>query len=360
MIKQSSIDIVLATASVEEIIGKYVDLKKSGSNFSGLSPFTNEKSPSFMVSPSKQIWKCFSSGKGGANPISFLMEHKGLTYPEAIKEIAGHYNIELEFESSKEVSEEERSFKDRGDKVLRFALNTFTKQLALGHDVPSESLSYLKVNRGYSEETIIQWELGYAPDAWDTLKQPLIDKGYFKEGEHIGLIKSTEEGKNYDFFRKRIMFPIRDARGILRGFGGRVLDDSKPKYLNSSESDFYSKSSILYGLHLASNAIRKAKKAYMVEGYTDVISMHQAGLSNTIATCGTSLTEDHIKLLKRYTNHVVILRDGDAAGKKAAERDLKMLLKAGMRSEICILPENEDPDTICRRFSKPIPTNDRN
>ena len=353
-IKESSIQKVFDQALVEEVIGKHLELKKAGSNYKALSPFTQENSPSFMVSPAKQIWKCFSTGKGGSSAVSFLREYKNLSYPEAIKELADQYNIQLEFEESKEQSEEERSFQERCDKALTAACNIYKKQLGMGGDLESKPLNYLKVNRGYSEETIIEWEIGYAPDAWDTVKEPLITDGLFNEAKHLGLIRENESGKRYDFFRSRIMFPIHNERGELKGFGGRILSkEAKPKdkYFNSPESDIYNKSAILYGLHLAKQSIRKNGKAYLVEGYTDVISMHQAGIKNTVATCGTSLTDEHVKLLKRFTKHVVILRDGDVAGRNAANRDLMMLLKAGMRSEICILPKGEDPDSICKRLS---------
>lgn len=243
------------------------------------------------------------------------------------------------------------NFEQRCRKVLAFAERTFQKALALGAEDLSPAMKYLTVNRGFSEETIIEWGIGYAPDAWDTLKKHFIDKGYFKEAEHLGLIK-TSKGNNYDAFRNRIMFPIHDHRKQLVGFGGRDFSgESKAKYLNSDDSTLYKKQFVLYGLDKAMEAIRAEKLAYLTEGYTDVIAMHQAGLNNTVASCGTALTEFQCKLLKRYCNHVVIMRDGDPAGQKAAERDVQLLLNFGFKVDICQLPENEDPDSLCRKMT---------
>lgn len=357
MIKESSIQKIFEVAQVQEVIGDFVELKKSGSTLKGLSPFSSEKTPSFMVSPSKQIWKCFSSGKGGGSAISFLQEHQNMTFPEAIEYLAKRYSIDLEFEESKEKSEEEKDFKKRCEKVLRFALNTYSKAIGLGNDNPPEALKYLTEKRGFSEETIMEWQLGFAPDRWDTLKATLIEKGYYKEANHLGLVRTKGE-HNYDFFKNRIIFPIHSHRGELIGFGGRDLSGQKEaaKYLNSPESDFYQKTKVLYGLDRAIQAIKKAGKAYLTEGYTDVIAMHQANLKNTVATCGTSLTVDHAQLLSRFTNHVVLLRDGDAAGKKAAARDTQNLMKKGFKVEVCILPEGEDPDSICKSMNNPETT----
>lgn len=353
MISEESIQRVREQALVEEVIADFVELKRSGATFKGLSPFVTEKTPSFMVSPAKQIWKCFSSGKGGAGAISFMMDYKGMTYPEAIGFLAERYNVQLDYEKGKEQSEEEKSFKERCEKVLRFAAGTYKKKLAVGAEDLSPALKYLTVNRGLSEDAIIEWELGYAPDAWDTLKQSIIDKGFYTEAEHLGLVK-TSKGHTYDFFRNRIVFPIHNHAGYLVGFGSRKFaeDDETAKYLNSKASDFYDKSKVLYGLHQASEAIRKKGLAYLTEGYMDVIAMHQADLKNTVATCGTALTPQHVKLLKRYTNHVVIIRDADPAGLRAAMRDVELLLQEDFRVEVCSLPDGEDPDSLCRKMTQ--------
>jgi DNA primase len=351
MISQACIQKILETALVEEVIGDDLELKKAGSNYSALSPFSNEKSPSFMVSPAKQIWKCFSSGKGGNNAAGFLMEYKNMTYPEALKTLADRYNIELEFEDIPEKSDEKKEFESRCEKVLQYANNSFMKFLAMGAEDKIPALKYLTVTRGLSEETLIEWQIGFAPDAWQSLTQNFIDKGYYAEAEHLGLTKSSK-GNNYDFYRNRIIFPIHDHTAKLVGFGGRALDpDEKAKYMNSKESDFYSKMTILYGLHRAIKAIKDEGKVYLTEGYTDVIAMHQAGIKNTVATCGTSLTVEHARLLSRFTNHVVLLRDGDEAGQKAAARDLNNLMKKGFRVEVCTLPAGEDPDSLCRKMT---------
>lgn len=352
MISEQSIQRVREQSLVEEVIADFVELKRSGATFKGLSPFVTEKSPSFMVSPAKQIWKCFSSGKGGAGAISFLMEYKSFSYPEAIEFLAQRYNISLEYEKGKEESEEQKTFKEKCEKVLRYAAGTYKKKLAVGAEDLSPALRYLTVNRGLSEDTILEWELGYAPDAWDTLKQAIIDKGYYTEAEHLGLLK-TSKGHTYDFYRNRIIFPIHNHAGYLVAFGSRKFaeDDESAKYLNSKSSDFYDKSRILYGLNHAAEAIKKKQLVYLTEGYMDVIAMHQAGLKNTVATCGTALTEQHVRLLKRYTNHVVIIRDADPAGLRAAMRDTELLLAQEFRVEVCSLPEGEDPDSLCRKIA---------
>lgn len=354
MISELSIQEVLEAARIEEIIGEDVQLKNSGANLKGLSPFTAEKTPSFMVSPAKQIFKDFSSGKGGG-VVTYLEERKGWSFPEAIKYLAEKYNVELRYEG-KEQSKEQISAEKRLLNSLRAAARYYRdKYVEIRGNMPDyltkehhPAVLELEGNRLYSEETIIEWGLGYAPNEWRFLTEKVIPKGYYKECETLGLIKS-KNGANFDVLRHRIIFPIHDHMGKLVGFGARALEGGQPKYLNSKENPIYDKSRVLYGLHKAADAIREEGFAYLVEGYTDVISMHQAGLCNAVATCGTSLTVKHARVLQRYTNHVVICRDGDPAGMRAAARDLAHLVKIGFKSDICQLPLGEDPDTVARQ-----------
>lgn len=347
MIKQQSIERILERADIVEVVGEFVDLKKAGSNWKGLSPFTSEKTPSFMVSSAKQIFKCFSSGKGGG-AITFLQELNSWTFVECMEHLAKKYGLELEREESK-VSKEEIDHIERLRLCSRAASNRWLKKL--GDD--AGSLEYLKVKRGLEDETIYEWELGYAPDTWDFIKDPLIQSGYFNEGIELGLIKRKGE-RNYDAFRNRIIFPIRDHTGQLVGFGGRDLSGEKeaPKYLNSKDSKLFNKSAVLYGLDKAWKHIQKAGFVWLTEGNFDVISMHQAGLKNTVATCGTSLSVQHARLLMRYTKKIILLRDGDKAGRNAAMRDIQNLLQLGCQVEFCELPDGEDPDSIARKFTQ--------
>jgi DNA primase len=352
MITDDTIQKVFDAAQLEQVIGEYIELRISGSNLKGLSPFNSEKTPSFMVSPSKQIWKCFSSGKGGNSAVGFLMEYQNLTYPEAIMQLANKYSIEVVFDNQPEQSEEQKNLEQRCAQALHFAQNAYLKHLKLGTQDQSPALIYLNQTRKFTEDTIIKWQLGFAPDVWGTIERTLSDKGYFKEGEALGLIK-TSKNKTNDFFWNRLIFPIHNHRGELVAFGGRDLSgkDGTAKYLNSPESKLYIKRKVLFGLNRALQSIKKEGFVYLTEGYTDVISMHQAGLPNTVATCGTSLSQEHIILLKRCTKHVVLLRDGDDAGLAAAARDTKLLLKHDFRIEICNLPKGEDPDSICREMN---------
>ena len=352
MITDNTIQKVFDAAQLEEVIGEYIDLRKSGNNLQGLSPFNNEKTPSFMVSPAKQIWKDFSSGKGGNSAVGFLMEYKNLTYPEAIVQLANKYSIEVEFDNQPEQSEEQKTLEQRCAEALHLAQNAYFKHLKLGTQDQSPALIYLTQSRKFTEDTIVEWQLGFAPEAWDTIKSILSEKDYFKEAEALGLVK-TSKNNTYDFFRNRLIFPIHNHRGELVAFGGRDLSgkDGTAKYLNSPESKLYVKKKVLFGLNRAIQSIKKEGYVYLTEGYTDVIAMHQAGLTNTVATCGTSLSQEHILLLKRSTQHVVLLRDGDDAGLAAATRDTKLLLEHEFRIEVCNLPKGEDPDSLCRKMN---------
>ena len=349
MITQSTIENVFETARVEEVIGDFVQLKRSGSNLKGLSPFVNEKTPSFMVSPVKQIWKDFSSGKGG-NVVTFLMEHEHFTYPEAIKYLAKKYNIEIE---ETEQSNEEVALANEKESmylVSEFASKYFHNVLLNTEEGKAIGLTYFK-ERGFTTETIKKFNLGYSPDLWDAFSQEALGKGYKLEFlEKTGLTIVKEE-KQFDRFKGRVMFPIQSMSGRVLGFGGRILTNDKKaaKYLNSPESEIYHKSKILYGIYHAKQAIAKQNNCYLVEGYTDVIQFHQAGIENVVASSGTALTVEQINLVKRLTPNMTVLFDGDAAGLRASIRGIDLILEAGMNVRVCAFPDGEDPDSFARK-----------
>jgi DNA primase len=352
MISRSSIDRVFEAARVEEVIGEFVQLKKAGSNFKGLSPFVDEKSPSFMVSPVKQIWKDFSTGKGG-NAISFLMEHEHYTYPEAIKWLAKKYNIEIE---ETEQSNEEKA--QMNERESMFLVSTFAKDYF--HDVMLNSnkgkaigLSYFK-ERGFKDETIKTFELGYCLDEWDGFTKAALAKGYdIKYLASTGLT-IVKENRQFDRFKGRVLFPIHSMSGRILGFGGRILtaDKKAAKYLNSPESDIYHKSKILYGLFQAKKEVAKQDNCYLVEGYTDVISFHQSGIENVVASSGTALSSDQIRLVNRLTKNITVLFDGDAAGIRASIRGIDLILEQGMNVKVVQFPNGEDPDSFAKSHSK--------
>jgi DNA primase len=351
MISRSTIDRVFETARVEEVIGEFVQLKKAGSNFKGLSPFVDEKSPSFMVSPVKQIWKDFSTGKGG-NAISFLMEHEHYTYPEAIKWLAKKYNIEIE--ETEQSSEEKAQMNERES---MFLVSTYAKDYF--HDIMLNSnkgkaigLSYFK-ERGFRDDIIKTFELGYCLDEWDAFTKAAIAKGYdLKYLASTGLT-IVKENKQFDRFKGRVLFPIHSMSGRILGFGGRILkvDKKAAKYLNSPESDIYHKSKILYGLFQAKKEIAKQDNCYLVEGYTDVISFHQSGIENVVASSGTALTSDQIRLVNRLTKNITVLFDGDAAGIRASIRGIDLILEQGMNVKVVQFPDGEDPDSFAKSHS---------
>ena len=352
MISKSTIDKVFDISRVEEVIGDYVQLKKSGSNFKGLSPFTEERSPSFMVSPVKQIWKDFSSGKGG-NVIAFLMEHEHYTYPEAIKHLAKRYNIEVE--ETEQSSEEKEKASERESMYLvnEFAKSFFTKQMLHTDEGKSVGLSYFK-KRGFTSETMEKFDLGYSPDEWQAFTDSALEKGYrleFLEKTGLSIVKGE---KRFDRFKGRVMFPIHSMSGRILGFGGRILtnDKKQAKYLNSPESDVYHKSKVLYGLYQAKQSIAKADNCYLVEGYTDVIQFNQTGIENVVASSGTALTPDQIRLINRLTNNITVLFDGDAAGLRASVRGIDLILEQGMNVKVCLFPDGEDPDSFAKSNSK--------
>lgn len=352
MIQRSTIDRVFETARVEEVIGEFVTLKKAGSNFKGLSPFTDEKSPSFMVSPVKQIWKDFSTGKGG-NSVSFLMEHEHFSYPEAIRYLAKKYNIEIEEEEQTNEQKEAADERESMYLVSNFAKDYYHDILLNNPKGKAIGLSYFQ-ERGFTDETIKKFELGYNLDDWSAFTDTAIRKGYDIEYmSKTGLTIVKEGGKQFDRFKGRVLFPIHSMSGRVLGFGGRILkaDKKAAKYLNSPESDIYHKSKVLYGIYQAKQAISKEDRCYLVEGYTDVISMHQAGVHNVVASSGTALTPDQIRLIRRLTPNITVLFDGDAAGIRASIRGIDLILEQGMNVRVLIFPDGEDPDSFSQSKS---------
>lgn len=345
MISKNTIEKVFETARVEEVIGDFVQLKKSGSNYKGLSPFTEERTPSFMVSPAKQIWKDFSSGKGGT-VITFLMEHEQYTYPEAIKYIANKYNIEIEETERTPEQISEDNEKESLFLVSDFAKNYFKKNL-FEQEGKTVALSYLK-ERNFQDEIIKKFEIGYSANIKDDFSNAALEAGYklnFLEKTGLTIVKENE---NIDRFRGRVIFPIKSMSGRILGFGGRILGSSKSiaKYINSPESLIYQKSKVLYGIFESKQSIVKNDNCFLVEGYTDVIKMHQCGISNVVASSGTALTENQIRLINRLTKNITVVFDGDAAGSRAALRGIDLILEQGMNVKICNLPENDDPDSF--------------
>ncbi|MCT8338836.1 DNA primase [Flavobacteriaceae bacterium TK19130] len=358
MISKSTIDAVFDASRVEEVIGDFVHLKKSGSNFKGLSPFTDERTPSFMVSPVKQIWKDFSSGKGG-NVIAFLMEHEHFTYPEAIKYLAKKYGIEVEETQQTDEQKEAANERESLYVVSEFAKEYFHNTLLKTEEGKAIGLSYFK-ERGFTPETIKKFELGYSPDSWEAFTSHAIKKGYkleFLEKTGLTIVKGDASTgaatKQFDRFKGRVMFPIFSMSGRTLGFGGRILTNDKKaaKYLNSPESDIYHKSKVLYGIYHAKQAIAKEDTCYLVEGYTDVIQFHQTGIENVVSSSGTALTHEQIRLIHRLTNNITVLFDGDAAGLRASLRGIDLILAQGMNVKVCTFPEGEDPDSFARKNS---------
>ena len=352
MITRETIDKVFETARVEEVIGDFVQLKRAGSNYKGLSPFSDERSPSFMVSPVKQIWKDFSSGKGGS-VVTFLMEHEHFTYPEAIRFLANKYNIEIEETETSQEDKIEANEKESMYLVSEFAKNYFHDTLLNTEEGKAIGLSYFK-ERGFTNETIAKFGLGYSPETWDAFTKEALAKGYQLDYlEKVGLTILREDGKHFDRFKGRVMFPIQSLSGRNLGFGGRILTNDKKaaKYLNSPESEIYHKSKVLYGIFHAKQAIAKQNNCYLVEGYTDVIQMHQAGIENVVASSGTALTPDQIRLINRLTKNITVLFDGDAAGLRASVRGIDLILEEGMNVKVCTFPDGDDPDSFARKNS---------
>ena len=347
MISDKTVQLILDTARVQDVVEEYVNLRKRGANLLGLCPFHNEKTPSFTVSPAKNIYKCFGCGKGG-NAVQFLMEHDTMSFPEALRFLAQKYNIEIEETQKSDAYIQEKQRKESLYLVNQFAEEYFKNELISTDEGKSVGMSYFK-DRGYLLDTIEKFGLGYCSSAPDKLTKAAIAKGYTLES-----LKELRLTNNYDkdFFRERVMFTIRNLSGKPIAFAGRTLKTDKKiaKYVNSPESELYIKSRVLYGIYLAKKAIRKLDECLLVEGYTDVISLHQSGFENVVASSGTSLTEDQVRLIKRFTQNLKILYDGDAAGMKAADRGLNIALEQDMNVKVVSLPPGEDPDSQVRKF----------
>jgi len=345
MISRKSIDEVIETAKVEDVVGDYVALKRRGANLAGLCPFHNEKTPSFYVSPAKNIYKCFGCGAAGG-PVQFLMEHDQMSFPDAIRQLAGRYKIEIEEVALTDEARVEQQKRDSLYLVNQFAQKYFSEQLFATDAGKSIGLSYFK-DRGFTEETIRKFGLGYAPRSRDHFTQFALGKGYHKEPlQELGLTTQYDT----DFFRDRVMFTIRNLSGKVVAFAGRIMQQQAkaPKYINSPETEIYHKSKVLYGIYQARTAIRKVDECILVEGYTDVISLHQGGIENVVASSGTSLTVGQIGLVKRFTPNIKIIYDGDKAGVKAALRGLDLVLEQDLNVKIVLLPEGEDPDSYLK------------
>ena len=349
MISKATIDTVFETARVEEVIGDFVQLKRAGSNFKGLSPFSDERSPSFMVSPVKQIWKDFSSGKGG-NSVAFLMEHEHFTYPEAIRYLAKKYNIEIEETVQTDEEKANTDVRESMYLVSEFAKNYFQDVLLNSEEGKAIGYSYFK-ERGFTNETIKKFALGYSPETWDAFTKEALGKGYKLEFLESTGLTIPRDDRPFDRFKGRVMFPIQSMSGRILGFGGRILTNDKKaaKYLNSPESDIYHKSKVLYGIFQAKQAIAKQNNCFLVEGYTDVIQFNQSGIENVVSSSGTALTPDQIRLINRLTKNVTVLFDGDAAGLRASIRGIDLILEEGMNVRVCAFPDGEDPDSFARK-----------
>ena len=355
MIDRDTVDRIMSAANIVEVISDYVTLKRKGANFQACCPFHNEKTPSFVVSPSKGLFKCFGCGKAG-NAVTFVMEHEGITWPEALKVVAKKYGIEIR---EKEMTEEDIRRNDNRESM--FALNSWVADYFVRymHENQEEGIpvgmSYFRSSRGFSEATIRKFGLGMCPSKGDKMTTDALKAGYKEEYlVATGLtIKRESDGRLYDRFRERVMFPIHNISGRIVGFGGRTMrtDKSVAKYQNSPESEIYNKSRELYGLYFAKKAVQQNDYAIMVEGYTDVISMHQAGVENVVASSGTSLTIDQIRLIRRFTNNLTIIYDSDAAGIKASLRGIDLVLHEGMNVRVVLLPEGDDPDSFARSHS---------
>lgn len=351
MIPKETIDLIFDTARIDEVIGDFVQLKKRGVNLLGNCPFHDEKTPSFTVSPAKGIYKCFGCGKGG-NSVNFVMDHEHFSYPEALKFLASKYNIFIEETVRTPEQEEAANERESMFVVSNQASEYFQDQLLNSEEGRAVGLSYFK-ERGFREDTLKKFQLGYSPEINDAFSTFALKEGFKRSFLEKTGLTITKESKNYDRFRGRVMFPIHSLSGRVLGFGGRILKNNvkAAKYLNSPESDIYHKSKILYGLYFAKNSIVKKNRCLLVEGYTDVVSMHQAGMENVVASSGTSLTIDQIKLIKRFTNNITLLFDGDAAGLKAAMRGVNLILQEGLNVKVVSFPDGEDPDSYAKKVS---------
>jgi DNA primase len=354
-INPETVERIKQTAAVADVIGDYVTVKKKGANYWACCPFHGEKTPSFSISPSKGIYKCFGCGKAG-DSVRFIMDIEGLGYGEALRHLAKKYGIEIQEEEMTDDQMIRQNERESLFIILEYAKEFFKNQLHQTEEGKSIALPYFK-ERGFSDTTIQTFDLGYSPESWDLFVKTALKQGYSQEIiEKAGLVtQKNEEGKVYDRFRNRVIFPIHNVSGKVIAFGARILKSdasksSQAKYLNSPETEVYHKSSILYGIAQAKNEIRNLDVCYLVEGYTDVISLHQAGIKNVVASSGTSLTPDQIKLIARFTKHVTVLYDGDAAGIKAALRGMDLILEEGLQVNLVVFPEGNDPDSFVRKI----------
>jgi DNA primase len=351
MIERSTIERILDAAQIVDVVQEFVPLKKRGANYLGLCPFHNEKTPSFTVSPSKEIFKCFGCGKVG-NSVNFVMEHEHLTYPEALKYLAKKYHIEV---VEKELTREEIDKQNERESLLvvtAYAARQFTENLFQTDEGISVGLTYFK-ERGFRQDTLKKFEVGYCFEKRDGFSKKALEDGYKQDFLVKTGLSIQHEDRIFDRFSSRVMFPIHSLSGQVLGFGGRVLktDPRSAKYLNSPESEIYHKSRILYGIYQARKSISQEDKCYLVEGYTDVLSLHEAGIENVVASSGTSLTQEQVRLIKRFTHNITILYDGDAAGIKASIRGIDLVLEEGMNVKIVLLPDSEDPDSYSKKVS---------
>jgi DNA primase len=351
MIDRTTIERILDAAQIVDVIQEFVPLKKRGVNYLGLCPFHNEKTPSFTVSPSKEIFKCFGCGKVG-NSVNFVMEHEHLTYPEALKYLARKYHIEV---VEKELSQEELDKQNERESLLvvtSYAARQFTENLFLTDEGISIGLTYFR-ERGFRQDTLKKFEVGYSFDKRDAFSKKALEDGYKQDFLIKTGLSIQHEDHIFDRFSSRVMFPIHSLSGQVLGFGGRILkaDPKSAKYLNSPESEIYHKSRILYGIYQARKTITREDRCYLVEGYTDVMSLHEANIENVVASSGTSLTQEQVRLIKRFTQNITILYDGDAAGIKASIRGIDLVLEEGMNVKIVLLPDNEDPDSYSKKVS---------
>ena len=350
MISRETIDEVKNRLDIVDVISDFIALKRSGQNYKALSPFNNEKTASFFVVPGKGIFKDFSSGKGG-DAITFVMEHEGMSYLEAIRFLAKKYGVDVKEDVLSDELQEKQSEREGLYILMNYAKDYYMENLFNTDEGKAIGLSYFR-ERGFNDRTIQKFELGFALEGWSHLMDEAIKRNYNKDLlEKTGLVVKNDEGRTYDRFRGRVIFPVFNLSGKVVAFGARMMgkDKNQPKYINSPETEIYHKSNVLYGLSQAKNLIRQKDNCYLVEGYTDVISMHQSDVENVVASSGTALTEEQIKLIKRFTENVTVLFDGDSAGIKAALRGIDLILKGGLNVRVVLLPDGEDPDSYSRK-----------
>ncbi|HMJ67818.1 MAG TPA: DNA primase [Cyclobacteriaceae bacterium] len=350
MINKDTIDDIKNRIDIVDVISDFITLKKAGVNYKALSPFSNEKTASFFVVPGKGIFKDFSSGKGG-DAITFVMEHEGMTYVEALKFMAKKYGVEIQEEKSSDQQLAMQSEREGLYVLMNFAKEYYKDKLINSEEGQSIGLTYFR-ERGFNDRDIQKFELGYALEGWENFSKEAAEKGYSKELlEKTGLVVKKDDGSSYDRFRGRVIFPVHNLSGKVIAFGARMLgkDKNQPKYVNSPETEIYHKSDVLYGLYQAKNIIRQKDNCYLVEGYTDVISMHKSDVQNVVASSGTALTISQVQLIRRFTENVTVLFDGDAAGIKAAIRGIDMLLESGLNVRVVLFPDGEDPDSYSRK-----------